>query len=1391
MVGGALVVGTKGGSRIALKVFRKIARFSIFKVAPPVLEVIYLGPLGPFLCGLGIGAIQTAVQVPGFVTRTIALKNPIKIAFAVLTGPITFWSRVRFRRKLLICYGLAHHFNGASRREERVQRAAGVQALRRLDGKGVTKLMSAIQDPFLFDLMMPDCIRNDQEWVQIAESWTDDFTRERETTPWLNRALSVLWPFINDIAAQAVEELVEPLIMEQLKTQSVVTSVVFASFSLGTVAPQIDSIFVQDLNRERPDELVVDFNASWAGNPDIVLAVTGKFVSGFGPSTFNVALTNLEFKGKFRATIKPLLDVLPVIGGAAVMMVQEPYIDYEVRLKSASGGDGTSLDNIPFLKSFIIGLVQNTITDVLLFPNCVPVVIAGDPVGAEKGSLEESLKMAPVGRLKIEVLSASGLMAADFGGKSDPYVKLGLGLSTKSITEKSLQKSTCIKSTLNPVWNQSFTFDVYDRNLQKLVLFVYDEDLVGNDDLIGELTLMINDLVAGQPLEQTYTLRGPAGQAKKDKFGKSAFGEILLALTWLPSQDTQERARNARRKSDVLQQKVETLQSVGDANPATVKNGFMNKLHSALVFHMKTQSEYLTHFKDNIAEALHIPTTKGSLSKYLVNDKGTLAAFSNEEVRRMGKYMPISYGVHGGLPTWAFNPDFNTMQNMDQLLLQIWPHMEVTVNHLMERFSNEKLNEIFVPESLRKLVVLKMIFKFGELPPLLECIRVYPGKNKDMIMEMNVKVAGDQVMGGTATFTHSPFVSMEMVMSQMQFVGNFRLRLRPLVPLVPIVSGVSMSIMGAPIWDASCSVKLSPLVPALDLCSVPGFRLFRHMVMKYAIKPLLMHPCAVHMPILDMSHPAVKYHLTTKEKVQRVLLVNIIEATNLQAADAMGGLSDPYTVMIHSGAGSFGSRYYRTPTINDNLNPCWKHSLDFETDTDDVTLVFGIFDSDVSAKEEAKQALMQRKKKNAKNVSSAENHKVLAKMLELLHEEVAISREVASRFKVNFDSVPFSAFMDEYVISEAPPDQPPSTFKKFKLGLLDIIDEETKAGLNRLRVEETAGAEGGQGESGAEASTDTTKERTTKITLADAGGAVIEDGNPGNFLANVVVAAQVDALAADTQKPKVPNQSSDLEYLLQSEVAQNGNDLLGAVMIHPDQLPEDLSVKEMWCDLVLNPDLPPPKAPPKLRLSFQWMLLAQKDAAGSAQDSQEKRLGTMTVWVLRAGDLYAGRSTKGKKLKPVVVLTLGDESKETTPGAGRDPQWGGDEDKLVFHNVDPSFVLDVAVHNSNTSYMAMLTMQPTDLGTLQIPVQEFARAGQTTGTYQLESKSGKGSVTLKVLWRQVMGDEALDGLQSARRTSDNPTRASTNPHEKAVASSGSAADTVGLALDVRRVRTSA
>jgi hypothetical protein len=51
------------------------------------------------------------------------------------------------------------------------------------------------------------------------------------------------------------------------------------------------------------------------------------------------------------------------------------------------------------------------------------------------------------------------------------------------------------------------------------------------------------------------------------------------------------------------------------------------------------------------------------------------------------------------------------------------------------------------------------------------------------------------VVGGAVEFAHSPLCKMKMVMSQMQFVGSMRFRFRPLVPLVPIVAGMSISMM--------------------------------------------------------------------------------------------------------------------------------------------------------------------------------------------------------------------------------------------------------------------------------------------------------------------------------------------------------------------------------------------------------------------------------------------------------------------------------------------------------------------------------------------------------------------------------------------------------------------
>ncbi len=72
-----------------------------------------------------------------------------------------------------------------------------------------------------------------------------------------------------------------------------------------------------------------------------------------------------------------------------------------------------------------------------------------------------------VGHLEVKVYAARGLLAADLGGKSDPYAVLELD-NTR------LQTHTVYK-TVSPVWNRNFVFPVRDLH-STLFITVYDDD---------------------------------------------------------------------------------------------------------------------------------------------------------------------------------------------------------------------------------------------------------------------------------------------------------------------------------------------------------------------------------------------------------------------------------------------------------------------------------------------------------------------------------------------------------------------------------------------------------------------------------------------------------------------------------------------------------------------------------------------------------------------------------------------------------------------------------------------------------------------------------------------------------------------------------------------------
>lgn len=138
------------------------------------------------------------------------------------------------------------------------------------------------------------------------------------------------------------------------------------------------------------------------------------------------------------------------------------------------------------------------------------------------GDICFSLRYVPTaGKLTVVVLEAKNLKKMDVGGLSDPYVKIALMMNGKRVKKK---KTSIKKCTLNPYYNESFTFEVPFEHIQKvsLVVTVVDYDRIGSSDAIGKVVLGCSatngselrhwmDMLASprRPIAQWHTLKDP------------------------------------------------------------------------------------------------------------------------------------------------------------------------------------------------------------------------------------------------------------------------------------------------------------------------------------------------------------------------------------------------------------------------------------------------------------------------------------------------------------------------------------------------------------------------------------------------------------------------------------------------------------------------------------------------------------------------------------------------------------------------------------------------------------------------------------------------------------------------------------------------------------------
>ena len=118
--------------------------------------------------------------------------------------------------------------------------------------------------------------------------------------------------------------------------------------------------------------------------------------------------------------------------------------------------------------------------------------------------LDPSESINNMGNLRVDVLDAADLPAADRNGYSDPYCKFNLN-------GKEMYKTKIQKKTLHPAWNEYFECPIKSRIAANFKLTVFDWDMGDKDDLLGEATINLDLLEPFKPKELVLILDGKSG----------------------------------------------------------------------------------------------------------------------------------------------------------------------------------------------------------------------------------------------------------------------------------------------------------------------------------------------------------------------------------------------------------------------------------------------------------------------------------------------------------------------------------------------------------------------------------------------------------------------------------------------------------------------------------------------------------------------------------------------------------------------------------------------------------------------------------------------------------------------------------------------------------------
>ncbi|KAM3826545.1 synaptotagmin-17 isoform 1-T1 [Vipera latastei] len=151
----------------------------------------------------------------------------------------------------------------------------------------------------------------------------------------------------------------------------------------------------------------------------------------------------------------------------------------------------TVVDFDKFSRHCVIGKVSMPLSEVDLVKggHWWKALVPSSQNEVELGELLLSLNYLPsAGRLNVDIIRAKQLLQTDMSQGSDPFVKIQLVHGLKLAKTK---KTSCMKATIDPFYNESFSFKVAQEELENtsLVFTVYGHNVKSSNDFIGRIVI--------------------------------------------------------------------------------------------------------------------------------------------------------------------------------------------------------------------------------------------------------------------------------------------------------------------------------------------------------------------------------------------------------------------------------------------------------------------------------------------------------------------------------------------------------------------------------------------------------------------------------------------------------------------------------------------------------------------------------------------------------------------------------------------------------------------------------------------------------------------------------------------------------------------------------------